>query len=66
MAPRSSTSSRCSPSPTTDQRTAGALRAKGYQNRFLFAQNAGHCSGKLYDLPLAETLLWAWRGYPVE
>jgi enterochelin esterase-like enzyme len=49
-----------------NQRTAAALRAKGYHYRFLFAQNAGHCSGKLYDLTLAETLLWAWRGYPVE
>jgi enterochelin esterase family protein len=49
-----------------NQRTAAALRSKGYHYRFLFAQNAGHCSGKLYDLTLAETLLWAWRGYPVE
>jgi len=49
-----------------NQRTAAALRARGYHYRFLFAQNAGHCSGKLYDLTLAETLLWAWRGYPVE
>jgi iron(III)-enterobactin esterase len=49
-----------------NQRTAAALAAKGYHYRFLFAQNAGHCSGKLYDLTLAETLLWAWRGYPLE
>jgi hypothetical protein len=51
-----------------NQRTASALRSKGYHYRFSFAQNAGHCSGKLYDLDLtlAETLLWTWRGYPVE
>ncbi|HTV19706.1 MAG TPA: alpha/beta hydrolase-fold protein [Polyangiaceae bacterium] len=49
-----------------NQRTAAALRDQGYHYRFLYAQNAGHCSAKLYDLTLAETLLWAWRGYPNE
>lgn len=47
-----------------NQRTAAALKAKNYHYRFLFAKDAGHCDGKIYDLTLAETLLWTWRGYP--
>jgi len=27
---------------------------------------AGHCDGKVFDETLAETLLWAWRGYPLD
>ena len=49
-----------------NERTATALQAKGYHNRFVTAQGAGHCEGKVYDQTLAETLLWTWRGYPVD
>jgi enterochelin esterase family protein len=49
-----------------NQRTAAVLAAKGYHYRHLTAVNAGHCSGKVFDATLADTLVWAWRGYPVE
>jgi hypothetical protein len=49
-----------------NQRTAAALAAKGYHYRFITAANAGHCDGKVFDQTLAETLLWAWRGYPTD
>lgn len=52
--------------PLANQRTADALAEKGYHYRFLFAQNAGHCDGKIFEETLAETLLWTWRGYPTE
>ena len=51
---------------SANRRTAAALAAKGYHYRFLFARNAGHCDGKVFDETLAETLLWAWRGYPLD
>ena len=47
-----------------NQRTAAALAQTGYHYRFVSALDAGHCDGKVFDLTLAETLLWAWRGYP--
>ncbi len=46
-----------------NQRMAAALRAKGYHYRFVFGKEAGHCVGKVSDATLAETLVWAWRGY---
>lgn len=49
-----------------NQRTAAALKAKGYHYRHLTAIDAGHCSGKIYDATLADTLVWAWRGYPAD
>lgn len=47
-----------------NDRTADALKAKGYHYRHLTALNAGHCSGKVFDATLADTLVWAWRGFP--
>jgi len=32
----------------------------------VFANDAGHCDGKIYDLTLADTLVWTWRGWPVK
>jgi enterochelin esterase-like enzyme len=49
-----------------NQRTAAALAAKGYHYRWITANGAGHCDGKVYDQTLAETLLWTWRGYPTD
>jgi iron(III)-enterobactin esterase len=48
-----------------NDRTADALKAKGYHYRHLTAIDAGHCSGKVFDASLADTLVWAWRGYSV-
>jgi enterochelin esterase-like enzyme len=48
-----------------NQRTAAALKAKAYHDRFLFGQQAGHCQSNVRSSTLADTLVWAWRGYPV-
>jgi enterochelin esterase-like enzyme len=45
------------------QRTAAALKAKGYHQRFVFSKATGHCDGKVFNQTLADTLVWAWRGY---
>ena len=49
-----------------NQRTAAALKAKGYQYRYVFGQNAGHCEGKVQNATLADALVWVWRGYPLD
>jgi enterochelin esterase-like enzyme len=46
-----------------NQRTAAALKAKDYHYRFVFSKATGHCDGKVFDLTLADTLSWVWRGY---
>jgi enterochelin esterase-like enzyme len=46
-----------------NQRTAAALKAKGYHYRFVYSLATGHCDGKVFDLTLADTLSWVWRGY---
>jgi enterochelin esterase family protein len=47
-----------------NQRTAAALKAKGYHDRFVYGMGAGHCEGGVRSSTLADTLVWAWRGYP--
>jgi iron(III)-enterobactin esterase len=47
-----------------NQRTAEDLAAKGYHYRFVYSLATGHCDGQVFDLTLAETLSWVWRGYP--
>jgi enterochelin esterase-like enzyme len=47
-----------------NQRTAAALGAKGYDHRYLFGRGAGHCQADVRSATLADTLVWAWRGYP--
>jgi enterochelin esterase-like enzyme len=44
-------------------RTAAALKAKGYDYRFVFSKASGHCDGKVFEQTLADTLVWTWRGY---
>jgi enterochelin esterase family protein len=48
------------------QRTAAALKAKGYHHRFVFSKATGHCDGKVFNQTLADTLVWVWRGYQAE
>ena len=48
-----------------NQRMAAAFKAKGYHYRYVFGMGAGHCDGKVQDATLADTLVWAWRGYPI-
>jgi enterochelin esterase-like enzyme len=45
------------------QRTAAALQAKGYQHRFVFSLATSHCDHRVFELTLADTLVWIWRGY---
>jgi enterochelin esterase-like enzyme len=51
---------------TANKMLAAALKAKGYHYRFLFARGAGHCDDRVQAETLPETLLWMWRGYPIE
>jgi enterochelin esterase family protein len=46
-----------------NRRTAAALKAKGYDYRFVFSKATGHCDGKVFNHTLADTLIWTWRGY---
>lgn len=46
-----------------NERTAAALKAKGYEYRYVFSKATGHCDGKVFQQTLADTLVWMWRGY---
>jgi enterochelin esterase-like enzyme len=46
-----------------NQRTAAALKEKGYHYRYVFARGTGHCDGKVKSATLADALIWVWRGY---
>jgi iron(III)-enterobactin esterase len=48
------------------KRTAAALKAKGYNYRFIFSLGTGHCDRRVFDQTLADTLVWTWRGYQPE
>jgi enterochelin esterase family protein len=45
------------------KRTDAALTAKGYDHRFVFSLATRHCDGRVFQLTLADTLVWVWRGY---
>ena len=45
------------------ERTAAALKAKGYNHRFVFSLASRHCDGRVFEQTLADTLVWTWRGY---
>lgn len=44
-------------------RTAAALTAKGYSHRYVFSKATGHCDKRVFELTLADTLVWLWQGY---
>ena len=44
-------------------RTAAALKAKGYNHRFVFSLATSHCDRRVFEQTLADTLVWTWRGY---
>jgi enterochelin esterase family protein len=48
------------------ERTAAALKAKGYHQRFVFSKGTGHCDKRVFEQTLADTLVWIWRGYRTE
>ena len=45
------------------ERTAAALKAKGYHHRFVFSLATSHCDRRVFEQTLADTLVWIWRGY---
>ena len=49
-----------------NERTAAALKTRGYEYRFVFSRSTRHCDSKVFELTLAETLAWMWRGYHAE
>ena len=49
-----------------NERTATALKSKGYDYRYVFSLNTGHCDSRVFEQTLAETLAWAWQGYQQE
>ncbi|MCA9060519.1 MAG: enterobactin esterase, partial [Planctomycetaceae bacterium] len=46
-----------------NERTAAALKAKGYDYRYVFSKASRHCDGNVFRHTLADTLVWMWRGY---
>ena len=46
-----------------NERTAAALKAKGYNYRYVFSRATGHCDRRVFEQTLADTLVWMWRGY---
>ena len=49
-----------------NERTAAALKAKGYDYRYVYSRATRHCDGKVFEHTLADTLVWMWRGYREE
>jgi iron(III)-enterobactin esterase len=49
-----------------NERTATALKAKGYDYRYVFSRATRHCDSKVFEQTLADTLVWVWRGYHAE
>lgn len=47
-----------------NERTAAALKAKGYEYRYLYSKATKHCDGKVFQHTLADTLVWMWLNYP--
>lgn len=46
-----------------NQRTAAALKAKGFHYKFVQGRGVGHCDQGVKNATLADALVWAWRGY---
>ena len=46
-----------------NERTAAALKAKGYDYRYVYSKATRHCDGKVFELTLADTLVWMWQDY---
>ena len=49
-----------------NNRTAAALKAKGYDYRYIFNKATRHCDKKVFEHTLADTLVWMWDGYEPE
>ena len=49
-----------------NERTAAALKGKGYDYRYVYSRATKHCDSKVFEQTLADTLVWMWRGYHAE
>lgn len=49
-----------------NQRTADALKAKGYDYRYIFSRDSRHCERKVFEHTLADTLVWMWQDYEAQ
>lgn len=49
-----------------NHRTAAALKAKGYDYRYVYSRASRHCDRRIFEQTLADTLVWMWRGYEAE
>lgn len=46
-----------------NQKTAAALKAKGFHYKFVEGMGAGHCAKSVKAATMADALIWVWRGY---
>ena len=46
-----------------NQRTAAALKAKGFHYKYIEGKGQGHCAGTVKSATIATVLMWLWRGY---
>jgi enterochelin esterase-like enzyme len=46
-----------------NERTAAALKAKGYDYRYVFSRGTKHCDQKVFEQTLADTLVWMWEKF---
>ncbi len=46
-----------------NQRMAAALKAKGYQYRYVLSKDSKHCDSRVINQTLPDALLWLWEGY---
>jgi iron(III)-enterobactin esterase len=46
-----------------NERTAAALKAKGYDYRYVFSKESSHCDRRVFEHTLADTLVWMWQDY---
>ena len=46
-----------------NERTAAALKARGYEYRYIFSRESRHCDGRVFQHTLADTLVWMWKDY---
>lgn len=49
--------------PLANNRMAAALKAKGYDYQYVFADGAGHVNGQMEAQTLPEAMEWVWKGY---
>jgi enterochelin esterase-like enzyme len=46
-----------------NQAMSRELGEKGYHRRYVFAEDAGHCDGRVVGQTLPDAMLWLWRGF---